>query len=70
MFALVTAGVHRTPALKWVRFPPAKKEEMPKGISSFLEQGTGIEPASEAWEATIIADIRTLHGVGIIADRG
>ena len=26
-----------------------------------LEQGTGIEPASEAWEATIIADIRTLH---------
>ena len=45
-----------------------KKEEMPKGISSFLEQGTGIEPASEAWEATIIADIRTLHGVGIIAN--
>ena len=27
----------------------------------FMEQGTGIEPASEAWEATIIADIRTLH---------
>ena len=27
----------------------------------FLEQGTGVEPASEAWEATIIADIRTLH---------
>ena len=26
-----------------------------------MEQGTGIEPASEAWEATIIADIRTLH---------
>ena len=33
-----------------------------------MEQGTGIEPASEAWEATIIADIRTLHGVGIIAE--
>ena len=28
-----------------------------------LEQGTGIEPASEAWEATIIADIRTLRMV-------
>ena len=28
---------------------------------SFLEQGTGIEPASEAWEATIIADILTLR---------
>ena len=27
----------------------------------FLEQGTGVEPASEAWEATIIADILTLH---------
>ena len=26
-----------------------------------MEQGTGVEPASEAWEATIIADIRTLH---------
>ena len=25
-----------------------------------LEQGMGIEPASEAWEATIIADILTL----------
>ena len=25
-----------------------------------MEQGTGIEPASEAWEATIIADILTL----------
>ena len=26
-----------------------------------MEQGTGVEPASEAWEATIIADILTLH---------
>ena len=26
-----------------------------------LEQGTGVEPASEAWEATIIADILTLR---------
>ena len=32
-----------------------------------MEQGTGIEPASEAWEATIIADILTLRCVGIIA---
>ena len=29
--------------------------------SGFLEQGTGVEPASEAWEAPIIADILTLH---------
>ena len=29
----------------------------------FLEQGTGVEPASEAWEATIIADILTLRGL-------
>ena len=28
-----------------------------------MEQGTGVEPASEAWEATIIADILTLHGL-------
>ena len=33
-----------------------------------MEQGTGIEPASEAWEATIIADIRTLRSEGIIAE--
>ena len=34
-----------------------------------MEQGTGIEPASEAWEATIIADIRTLREcAGIITD--
>ena len=26
-----------------------------------MEQGTGVEPASEAWEATIIADILTLR---------
>ena len=32
----------------------------------FMEQGTGIEPASEAWEATIIADIRTLRTLRII----
>ena len=28
-----------------------------------MEQGTGVEPASEAWEATIIADILTLRGL-------
>ena len=27
-----------------------------------MEQGTGVEPASEAWEAPIIADILTLRG--------
>ena len=43
-----------------------RKDHLDGGL--FLEQGTGIEPASEAWEATIIADIRTLHGVGIIAE--
>ena len=44
------------------RFPICeKKEKHPNGCFSFLEQGTGIEPASEAWEATIIADIRTLR---------
>ncbi len=30
-------------------------------VAFLLEQGTGVEPASEAWEATIIADIRTLR---------
>lgn len=35
---------------------------------SDLEQGTGIEPASEAWEAPIIADILTLLVSPIIAE--
>ena len=49
--------------------PQPKEKEVPQAPLFLLEQGTGIEPASEAWEATIIADIRTLHGVGIIAKR-
>ena len=36
-------------------------------VPSLLEQGTGIEPASEAWEAPIIADILTLHIGYIVA---
>ena len=31
-----------------------KKKTTHKGWISFLEQGTGIEPASVAWEATIL----------------
>ena len=31
-----------------------KKKDTPDGMSSCLEQGTGIEPASVAWEATIL----------------
>ena len=38
-----------------------QKQRHPQGVPLFLEQGTGIEPASEAWEATIIADILTLR---------
>ena len=36
-----------------------QKKTSPDGL--VLEQGTGVEPASEAWEATIIADILTLR---------
>ena len=41
------------------------KTELPQNFlwEFVLEQGTGVEPASEAWEATIIADILTLHGL-------
>ena len=38
-----------------------KGKDHPVGGLFLLEQGTGVEPASEAWEATIIADIRTLR---------
>ena len=34
----------------------------------FMEQGTGVEPASEAWEAPIIAVILTLRMSTIIAE--
>ena len=45
----------------------AKKEEMPRGISSFLEQGTGIEPAFTAWEAVVLPIYEPCIGEGIIA---
>ena len=60
-------AAHRTVAVRCARHPPLirfKKKRPPVGWS-FLEQGTGVEPASEAWEATIIADILTLH-VGVL----
>ena len=31
-----------------------KKENYPGGWFSFLEQGTGVEPAQSAWEAEIL----------------
>ena len=49
-------------------FSSANNKSTSNEVLLLLEQGTGIEPASEAWEATIIADIRTLRSVGIIAD--
>ena len=52
------------PRIRWIRFPTCiKQTPHPYGWGVCLEQGTGVEPASEAWEATIIADILTLHGV-------
>ena len=48
--------------------PIPNKKRGAKAPLFYLEQGTGIEPASEAWEATIIADILTLRCVGIIAE--
>ena len=32
----------------------AAKRKTPVGVSFFLEQGTGIEPASSAWEADVL----------------
>ena len=50
--------------LEWFDSLPLQKNNSPPvGVLLFLEQGTGVEPASEAWEATIIADILTLHGL-------
>ena len=51
-----------------IPFSSANNKSTSNEVLLLLEQGTGIEPASEAWEATIIADIRTLHCVGIIAN--
>ena len=51
-----------------IPFSSANNKSTSNEVLFLLEQGTGIEPASEAWEATIIADIRTLHGDGIIAE--
>ena len=37
------------------RFPPApNKNSTPPGCCSYLEQGTGIEPAFTAWEAVVL----------------
>ena len=33
---------------------PSKKESHPNGWLSYLEQGTGIEPAFTAWEAVVL----------------
>ena len=43
--------------------PPMQKKHMAIRMDDhmLLEQGTGIEPASEAWEATVITNILTLH---------
>ena len=51
------ANTHRASAWKWVRFPSLfgyKKKDHPVGGLSFLEQGTGIEPALMAWEAIVL----------------
>ena len=48
--------LHTNPS-DWIKI-----KHLLKQVLYFLEQGTGIEPASEAWEAPIIADILTLHG--------
>ena len=64
VFELVAATPLRGVEFIWVRLPwnpfLKKKDHLIGGLS-FLEQGTGVEPASEAWEATIIADILTLR---------
>ena len=31
-----------------------KKDSTPDGVLSFLEQGTGVEPAFTAWEAVVL----------------
>ena len=33
---------------------PAKKARHPSGVSCFLEQDTGVEPAFTAWEAVVL----------------
>ena len=35
-------------------YPAPKKKDTAKRRPSFLEQGTGIEPASTAWEAVVL----------------
>ena len=49
-----TASAHR--ALAWFDSLPffQNKNSIPMGCCFVLEQGTGIEPASVAWEATIL----------------
>ena len=63
----MAATVRWTVAFGMVRLPFGilfKIRTAPRlGCCYILEQGTGVEPASEAWEATIIADILTLRGM-------
>ena len=51
-----TASAHRAPALDGFDSLPffPKQNSIPMGCCFVLEQGTGIEPASVAWEATIL----------------
>ena len=48
VFALVSADVHWTSALKWVRFPIHKIKIHPKGWILILVEMRGIEPLSES----------------------
>ena len=59
-----TAGLLYSGLLDFLPCSIPKKQDHLLGGPVFLEQGTGIEPASEAWEATIIADILTLQQQG------
>ena len=48
----VKSPAHRRPRLRSKSAAPKRKT--PVGVSFFLEQGTGIEPASSAWEADVL----------------
>ena len=58
----VKSPARRRPLLRSKSAAPKRKT--PLGVSFFLEQGTGIEPASSAWEA----DVLTLRSEAIIAE--
>ena len=48
----VKSPARRRPLLRSKSAAPKRKT--PVGVSFFLEQGTGIEPASSAWEADVL----------------